>query len=97
MRYFLYAISGALLISGCGTTSRRPDVIEVLHTQPIVEEYVVKQGDTVSKIASTYNMDPEQLVAINNLLPPYRIFVGQKLRVNNDDTDMVVVKQIFYN
>lgn len=86
-----------LLLSGCASKNRVPDRIEVLHAQPIVEEYTVVEGDTINKIAMNYNMDPAQLVAINNLEPPYRISVGQKLKVDNEDADMIVVKQIFYN
>jgi LysM repeat protein len=96
MRNSLYYLVLATLVSGCSTV-RSPDRIEVLHAQPIVSEYVVKKGDTINKIAAAYEMDPERLVALNGLAPPYTINVGQKLKVDGEDSDMIVVKQIFYN
>jgi LysM repeat protein len=86
----------AAIASGCSTV-RSPDRIEVLHAQPVVSEYRVKKGDTINKIAAAYSMDPERLVALNGLTPPYTITVGQSLKVDGEDSDMIVVKQIFYN
>jgi lipoprotein YgeR len=86
----------AILLTGCSVV-RSPDRIEVLHAQPITAEYEVKRGDTVNKISAAHNMDPEHLVALNGLEPPYTITVGQKLKVDGEDSDMIVVKQIFYN
>lgn len=83
-------------LGGCSKT-RAPDRIEVLHAQPVVDEYEVVEGDTVNSIAKHFNMDPAQLVAINKLEPPYRIKVGQKLKVDNAESDMIVVKQVFYS
>lgn len=97
MKNIFYYIMIAALVSGCGSMTRKPDRIEVLHAQPVVEEYVVQSGDTINKIAAAYNMDPEELVALNRLEPPYTIIVGQKLKIDNEDSDMIVVKQIFYN
>jgi LysM repeat protein len=68
-----------------------------LHAQPLTTEYEVKKGDTINKIAIAHSMSPERLVAINRINPPYLITVGQKLKIDNEDTDMIVVKQIFYN
>lgn len=96
MNKFLIGIGATLLLAGCSKT-RVPDRIEVLHAQPVVEEYEVVSGDTINGIATRYQMDPAQLVAINKLEPPYTIKVGQKLKVDNPDSDMVVVKQVFYN
>lgn len=96
MKKNVYRYALAFLLVGCGTV-RKPDRIEVLHAQPILENYVVKSGDTINKIARAYSIDPEHLVSINKIEPPYKIFVGQVLKVDNDDADMIVVKQIFYN
>lgn len=96
MKNTLYCIGIAVLITGCSTV-RTPDRIEVLHAQPITAEYTVQKGDTINKIAAEHNMDPEHLVALNGLEPPYTIKIGQKLKVDGEDSDMIVVKQIFYN
>jgi LysM repeat protein len=86
----------AMLTVSCSKT-RTPDRIEVLYAQPVVDEYEVLPGDTVKKIAEKFGMDPEHLVAINNLAPPYKISIGESLKVDNQDSDMIVVKQIFYS
>lgn len=82
---------------GCGSTARKPDRVEVLHSQPVTEEYTVQAGDTINKIAKMHHMTPEDVVAMNNLIPPYAIYVGQKLKLQSADSDTIVVKQVFYS
>lgn len=43
--------------------------------------YIVKSGDTLSKIAKMYGTTVNQLVSWNNIKNPNLIYVGQKLRV----------------
>ena len=44
--------------------------------------YVVKSGDTLSKIAAQFNIDDYKVIAsLNNILNPNIISVGQKLRI----------------
>lgn len=43
--------------------------------------YIVKKGDTLTKIAKMYKTTVKQLVAWNNIKNPNLIYVGQKLRV----------------
>ena len=45
------------------------------------EYYIVKLGDTLSKIAKTYNTSVDNLVKLNNIKNKNLIYVGQKLRV----------------
>lgn len=89
------AILGTLV--GCGSTTRKPDRVEVLHAQPVTEDYIVKKGDTLNKIARAHSMTPEDIVALNNLKPPYTIYIGQKLKLQSGNSDTIVVKQVFYN
>lgn len=42
----------------------------------------VKLGDTIDSIASSFNVDPQQLMAANNLVSPEALIVGQELYVN---------------
>lgn len=44
--------------------------------------YVVRSGDTLSKIASRYGTTYQQLAKINGIKNPNRIYKGQKLRIN---------------
>ena len=41
--------------------------------------YTVQSGDTLSKIADTYNLTTAELATANNLTSPYTLFVGQVL------------------
>lgn len=43
--------------------------------------YIVKWGDTLSKIAKTYKTTVDELVKLNNIKDPNKIYTGQKLRV----------------
>jgi TolB protein len=43
--------------------------------------YTVRTGDTVSQIAKRWELPVESLIAANNLVSPYTIFVGQQLSV----------------
>lgn len=45
--------------------------------------YVVKAGDTLSKIASKYGTTYQKLAEYNNIANPNLIYVGQKIRIPN--------------
>ena len=49
--------------------------------EPKKEYYVVKKGDTLTKIAKKYKTTVKQLVKWNNIKNPNLIKIGQKLRV----------------
>ncbi|WP_010077856.1 LysM peptidoglycan-binding domain-containing protein, partial [Liquorilactobacillus mali] len=44
--------------------------------------YTVKLGDTLSKIAASYNTTYTKLATLNNIKSPYTIYVGEKLKVS---------------
>lgn len=57
--------------------------------------YMVQTGDTLYSIAFRAGLDYRELAAQNNIAPPYRIFVGQTLRVfNKKHTEIRGEKQI---
>jgi uncharacterized protein YcfL len=82
-----------VLLVGC-SSSRKPDRIEVWHTQQVYDEYEVLAGDTVEKVAQKFNMDLDHLVKINNLQE--EVVPGQILKVESQGEDTVIVKQIYY-
>ena len=53
----------------------------------------VKAGDTVSELAQKYNTTVNTIQQLNNLSNPNLIFVGQQLKVNNDNNGQVVAQQ----
>ncbi|QFQ74588.1 LysM peptidoglycan-binding domain-containing protein [Liquorilactobacillus mali] len=48
--------------------------------------YTVKSGDTLSKIAASYNTTYTRLATLNNIKSPYIIYVGEKLKVSGSVT-----------
>ena len=58
-------------------------VIKIPSTKPTssIEYYIIKNGDTLSAIASKYGTTVNQLVSWNNISNPDKIYVGQKIRV----------------
>ena len=53
----------------------------------------VKAGDTVSELAQKYNTTVNTIQQLNNLSNPNLIFVGQQLKVNNDNNGQAVAQQ----
>ena len=41
--------------------------------------YVVKEGDTLARIADIFSVDAEEVAYANQILFPYRLAVGQAL------------------
>lgn len=53
-----------------------------ISSSPISTEYYrVQSGDTVYSIAWAYGLDYRQLITINRLQLPYKVYIGQPLRV----------------
>ena len=46
--------------------------------------HLVRDGDTLFAIAFMYGVDYREIVAANNLSPPYTIYVDQELKLNAD-------------
>ena len=44
-----------------------------------MEIYVVRAGDSVDSIASTYGVTPDSIIYNNQLSYPYRLAIGQAL------------------
>ena len=53
----------------------------------------VKAGDTVSELEQKYNTTVNTIQQLNNLSNPNLIFVGQQLKVNNDNNGQAVAQQ----
>ena len=59
---------------------------------PTGDVYIVKKGDTLSKIAAAHKTTVDKLVDLNNLANPDRIAIGQKLVVALSDGIYIVKK-----
>lgn len=59
-------------------------------------KYIVKKGDTLSKIASLYNIDYKELAKYNNISNPDKIFIDQVIYIpttNNSEEIKYIVKK----
>ena len=75
-----------LIIKDAGLNNSGDVIIDI----PIEEEkneinYVVKKGDTLSKIASKYGTTYQVLASYNNIKNPNKIYVGQIIKIPKKD------------
>lgn len=67
--------------SGIATPLDIPSWDNYTTTSNIINNnYEVKKGDTLSKIASKYGIPLKELIRINNISNPDKIFIGQNLK-----------------
>lgn len=70
-----------LVVTGCASTSSSQNIKVVTNAQGVPNYYRVKSGDTVSGIASRYNMNYRKIGQLNNLNSSYTIYAGQWLKL----------------
>ena len=71
-----------LLLTGCG--NNYAPVTSALSSSSVIGNFhQVGRGETLYAIAWRYDMDYRKLAAINHLRPPYKLLVGQKLRLKS--------------
>lgn len=70
------AVVSTVAITGCAS---KPQVSRGYAAAP--DFYTVRSGDTLSGIASRYGMNYLTIADLNDIAQPYRIYVGQSLRL----------------
>ncbi len=72
-----------LMVTGCSTANNfapiRPHKRDIEHS---VKYYVVKRGDTLYSIGFRSGHGYRRLAKWNNILPPYKIKIGQKIKLH---------------
>ncbi len=82
MRITRFAVisSAFLLLSGCDDSSHIAPVIDAWYQPHAASHfYVVRGSDTIYSIAFAFGLDYRDLVAVNQLSPPYVLRSGQRL------------------
>ena len=82
-----------LIISSCSTIS---NFYEKTFTEP-KEIYLVKKGENLYSISRKLNIDIFNLIEINNLKSPYKIFPNQLLKLPDQKTQDPSTKIKFVN
>lgn len=70
------------------TASRGINRLALKKRRPQVLNYIVKKGDTLSSIASSYGISVDTLVAMNNIKDADNIQVGQKIKLLTTDGNL---------
>ena len=90
-RYLLVVILNFLVLSACSTRNTPAPVVESRSTVSIQKQtpasiksssYTVRKGETLYSIAWRAKSDVRTIAKLNRLLPPYRIYPDQKLKIS---------------
>lgn len=72
------AVVSALAITGCAS---KPQISNSTRVMNSPDYYTVRSGDTLSGIAARYGLNYINIAQLNDIAPPYRIYVNQSLRL----------------
>ncbi|EZQ01073.1 MULTISPECIES: peptidoglycan DD-metalloendopeptidase family protein [unclassified Acinetobacter] len=72
------AVASFLGLSGCAS---KPQIHNSARYAVAPDFYTVRSGDTLSKIAARYGLSYLSIAEMNDIAPPYRIYVNQSLRL----------------
>ena len=74
------AIVSAVVLSGCAS---KPQVTNTARYDTAPNYYTVRSGDTLSGISARYGLSYLSVAEMNDIAPPYRIYVGQSLKLKS--------------
>ena len=84
------AIVSVALFSGCAS---KPQINNPTRYASAPNYYTVKTGDTLSGIAARYGLSYLSVAEMNDISAPYRIYVGQSLRLKKGGASKTVTTQ----
>ena len=98
MKKFLFIIFLPLwfFLSGCSTNSGIP-LFGYTWWGNTPDYVTVQRGDTLYSISRRYNVPLREIIETNHLIPPYRLYVGQTLRMPNAKYHIVKKGDTLYN
>lgn len=74
------AAVSTVILSGCAS---KPQIHNATRYATAPDFYTVRSGDTLSGIAGRYGLSYVSIADMNDIAPPYRIYVGQSIRLKN--------------
>ncbi|CAG68104.1 MULTISPECIES: peptidoglycan DD-metalloendopeptidase family protein [Acinetobacter] len=84
------AVVGTLAITGCAS---KPQINQPVRYTNAPDYYTVRAGDTLSGIAARYGLNYLNVAELNDIAPPYRIYVNQSLRLKGSSNRRTVATQ----
>jgi lipoprotein NlpD len=93
LRRFLFVLSFALLLEGCGGSGflapvgKDPRVNDITSPKKrVAKKHVVRKGETLYAIAFRYGMDYREIARSNGIASPFVIYSDQSLLIDPDHT-----------
>jgi len=75
---FSIAVTSTLVITGCAS---KPQINNPTRYANAPDFYTVRSGDTLSGISARYGLSYLSVAEMNDIAAPYRIYVGQSIRL----------------
>lgn len=89
------AAVSVVVVSGCAS---KPQINNATRFSQAPDFYTVKSGDTLSGIATRYGLSYISIAEMNDIAPPYRIYVNQSIRLKpNGKITKSTVKPLITN
>jgi lipoprotein NlpD len=79
------AITSTILVTGCAS---KPQINNPTRYAVAPEYYTVRAGDTLSAISMRYGLSYLSVAEMNDIAAPYRIYVGQSLRLKKGGSNV---------
>lgn len=76
--FLAVAVTSTLLVTGCAS---KPQINNPTRYAIAPDYYTVRSGDTLSGISMRYGLSYISVAEMNDIAPPYRIYVGQSIRL----------------
>ncbi|EXS18527.1 lysM domain protein [Acinetobacter sp. 883425] len=93
MKIMLLSVAVGFTVAMAGGASK-PQINNSSRYAMAPNYYTVRSGDTLSGIAMRYGLDYISIAEMNDIAPPYRIYVNQSLRLKKGSSPRTVSTQV---
>lgn len=83
--FLAVAVTSTLLVTGCAS---KPQINNPTRYAVAPDYYTVRSGDTLSGISMRYGLSYISVAEMNDIAAPYRIYVGQSIRLKKSGNNV---------